>query len=798
MKTKTPLKVICVISVLLVFASLSWAAGKCPKCGKIWNQPFARDFTQCPEDGTKLVEIEKTSEKQEGETVRAISIKKVEKQFSNYYRRKVALCVGINNYPHFPTLEYAVKDAQTIAGVLKGHDFDEVVLLTDSRAGKNKIVNELLRIKAETNKDDLVVFYFAGHGATDKDHEGKDQGYLLAADTKDKNIRDTGISMGLFKDISETMSAKHILFLVDSCYSGYGLTRTVGTKSFEPGDDIRQYLQTITGARAVELLTAGGKDELAHERQGHGIFTSFLLDALEGKTTHADDGVITALEIASYIKQNVIRETRGKQSPAFGYLLGNGDVAFITGRQPKAAVQEQKPLTIAEIEALYKEALALEEKGDYQTAETRMNMAYVHYRRLPSPDEATLIKYLKLIGTLSREMQKNDMAIYYGNELLGTSKEILDHALAYNSIGGAYRAKGEYDRAIGYYQKSLKIYLDKLGPDHPDVAASYNNIGDSYDSKGEYDRAIENFQKSLKIRLDKLGPDHPYVAASYGNIGNVYDSKGEYDRSIEYYQKSLKIFLDKLGPDHPDVAASYNNIGNAYRAKGEYERAIGYYQKSLKIYLDKLGPDHPDVAGNYYNIGGAYRAKGEYDRSIEYFQKSLKIQLAKLGPDHPNVAASYGNIGIAYVQKGEYDRSIEYYQKSLKIKLDKLGPDHPDVAASYGNIGNAYYHKGEYDRAIEYHRKSLKIWLDKLGPDHPYVAASNFNLGLAYAQKGVNDRAIEYYQKSLKILLDKLGSEHPQTKAVQKVLDSLSSAPLPEQSQAGAAKTRVKKSGKKR
>ncbi|MCG2830821.1 MAG: tetratricopeptide repeat protein, partial [Desulfobacteraceae bacterium] len=64
-----------------------------------------------------------------------------------------------------------------------------------------------------------------------------------------------------------------------------------------------------------------------------------------------------------------------------------------------------------------------------------------------------------------------------------------DYGEAYNNIGAAYRSKGEYDRAIEYYQKALEIGIKKLGPEHPNVAGAYNNIGLAYDNKGEYDRA---------------------------------------------------------------------------------------------------------------------------------------------------------------------------------------------------------------------------------------------------------------------------------------------------------------------
>ena len=111
-------------AILLLFASLLWASGKCPKCLKTWNQPWAIDFKVCPECGTPLVQIEKKQDT-DSETVREIFISRVEKEFSTIYRRRLALCIGINKYIHFPVLEYAVSDAQSMAGVMKGYGFDD-------------------------------------------------------------------------------------------------------------------------------------------------------------------------------------------------------------------------------------------------------------------------------------------------------------------------------------------------------------------------------------------------------------------------------------------------------------------------------------------------------------------------------------------------------------------------------------------------------------------------------------------------------------------------------------------------
>ena len=48
--------------------------------------------------------------------------------------------------------------------------------------------------------------------------------------------------------------------------------------------------------------------------------------------------------------------------------------------------------------------------------------------------------------------------------------------------------KGEYDKAIEYYEKALKVYLKAFGEDHPNVAVYWNNLGSVWEEKGKYDK----------------------------------------------------------------------------------------------------------------------------------------------------------------------------------------------------------------------------------------------------------------------------------------------------------------------
>ena len=77
--------------------------------------------------------------------------------------------------------------------------------------------------------------------------------------------------------------------------------------------------------------------------------------------------------------------------------------------------------------------------------------------------------------------------------------------------------------------------------------------GGVHHDKGEYDKALEHYQKSLAIDLKELGPEHFGVAISYNKMAYVYKAKKDLAKAKEYWAKAYAIRLKKLGPNHPDT-----------------------------------------------------------------------------------------------------------------------------------------------------------------------------------------------------------------------------------------------------
>ena len=246
--------------------------------------------------------------------------------------------------------------------------------------------------------------------------------------------------------------------------------------------------------------------------------------------------------------------------------------------------------------------------------------------------------------------------------------------------------------------RKQKWFVELIGPlttDYPNAATYRNNLGAAWNGKGNYDKAIEYYEKALKSDLENFGEDHPNVATYRNNLGATWKAKGKYDKAIEYYEMALKSDLNNFGENHPKVATRWNNLGEAWRAKGEYDKAIGYYEKALKSGLKNFGDNHPNIAAYRNNLGVAWNAKGEHDKAIEYLEMALTSDLKTFGEKHSNVATYRNNLGTALNAKGEHDKAIEHLEKALSVIQVRLGDDHPDTKTLKTNLRLAKEERAE-------------------------------------------------------------------------------------------------------
>jgi tetratricopeptide (TPR) repeat protein/class 3 adenylate cyclase len=347
---------------------------------------------------------------------------------------------------------------------------------------------------------------------------------------------------------------------------------------------------------------------------------------------------------------------------------------------------------------------------------------------------------------------KPDSAIYFAQleydfaKSKGLKKQM---SSALNMQGVSYFFKGNYPKAMGYYQKCLAIDNElgnKMG-----IARSFLNIGNIYSSQGNYTKAMEYFQKCMAIH-EELGNKKGIANLLIAN-GNIYYNQGNYPQALEQFQKSLAI-QEELG-NQKGIANSMHSIGMIYHEQGNYPNALKHYLKCLEIQEDLA--NKPGISASLNGIGNIYLDQGNYPKALAYFQKCLAIE-EEMG-DKAGMASSLHNIGVIYSAQNNYPQTLAYYQKSLAIEQE-LGNQY-GIANSLQSIGNIYHKESNYSKAFEYYQQCLEI-MKELG-NKQGIAGSMRNIGEIYKSQGQYQKALEYYQQSLtlnKALGNKKGLAH--------------------------------------
>jgi hypothetical protein len=202
-----------------------------------------------------------------------------------------ALVVGIDHYDHIGSLHGAVNDARSVHDVLERNadgsvNFSTPRLLAaadpDTAITRGELKTAVLELFADDS--DIALVYFSGHGSI----EETGGGFLCASDCQSG---DDGLPLSEVMTAAHNSRAKNKVIILDSCHSGV-------TGSTPRERDIAQVSNGTT------ILTASTADQYAMETGGAGVFTTLLVDALDGAAANLL-GDVTPGSVYAHIDQSL-------------------------------------------------------------------------------------------------------------------------------------------------------------------------------------------------------------------------------------------------------------------------------------------------------------------------------------------------------------------------------------------------------------------------------------------------------------------------------------------------------------
>ncbi|MCX6626719.1 MAG: tetratricopeptide repeat protein [Candidatus Solibacter sp.] len=629
-----------------------------------------------------------------------------------------AVIVGISRYRNLPDklqLQFAERDAQAIFTALispEGGNFrvENVHMLTGDKATLAGLRREIdTWLPSVARDDDRVLIYFAGHGFM---YQGK--GYLAPFDIDLDRIAATGYPMDqLGSVIGGKIKAKSKILLTDACHSGAITPEDTENLNSRFGD-LSKSLFSLTASRARERSF-----ESPDLRGGHGVFTYYVVQGMEGAADSSGDGVVTADELAEYVHTQVREYTTNQQNPTsdkanfdpdmllayvpskarpatapapkFGTLIFESNMdgveVFVDGKTI-GVLQKGMPVNAPGLSP--GEHTVQGVKMGYEPDGPRQEMVY------PGQESPVRIRILipRRRNKAAADLLQEGMKYYHKGNEQDYKKAVasFERALAADPtyyqaafyLGRTYSALFDYENAGLSYRKAIQ-----LDPDYLEAHANYGGI---LLDTGDVDEAVRQLNTVLQRE--------PAHSVALTLVAQAYRFKALYPQSIEAARKAIQI--------NPKTAEPHLWLADSLRLSGKFAEARPVYSEYLK-----LSDFDSKLAGklNYYVLGslvGMGRKKRVAERDIwndlhnmawygmcECERKSGNLDTAiaecqkALTYDAKDPFAHY-TLGLAFMTKAvksgsvaELDPALKHFQQMLD-----LNPDMDEASIARKNIAN--------------------------------------------------------------------------------------------------------------
>lgn len=594
-----------------------------------------------------------------------------------------AIIVGISQYESssIPTLNFAHKDAIAFAQYLRtkaGGNVPEqnMRVLIAEQATTAAVYDAMNWVLKTAKQNDLVYFYFAGHGDMENTTIYK-LGFLLTYNTPANNYINNSIRMEDVNNFANTLSTNtkaKVIMITDACHSG-----KLAGNDFRGNLLVGNQLRTAT---ANEIrITSCAPDELSNENEawggGRGVFSYYLINGLIGYADVFKDGFVRLNEVKTFMDsamQNdpILISNDKVQRPVIP--VNSNTKEFVVSVVDSAQMKQQA--TTAEImpapvmlnmeeqsfEGILNDVFQFLDKEDVSKFDSLSKMLTLPVAQYPS-------FFLKMYQQYIY-MQMED----------GSTKRLLSQTSKTAFLLQQLQNNNEYINEFNkkliflFHTQTQKVINDYLEGSEAELERRrYYNAG----TKG-YDA----YPIMLQLAMNLLDKDHFLYRAL--QVNRYYFAAVALLLKIPITQNQTPLIneafqlLNKALQLEQEAAYIYNALGVIYSYKTDFKKAEINYKKASEI--------APGWALPYSNLMSVYLQLKKQDKAAEMFEKAKALQ--------PTLQNIYVNDGLLQEQKKNYLLAEEQQQKSILLNSRHFLP--------FDRLGNVYLTTTQYEKADWY------------------------------------------------------------------------------------------------
>ena len=236
-------------------------------------------------------------------------------------------------------------------------------------------------------------------------------------------------------------------------------------------------------------------------------------------------------------------------------------------------------------------------------------------------------------------------------------------AAVWNNLGNLYQDLGQVEKALGCYQRSVRLWEKLVGGADPALIPPLNNLATLYAEQGRYAEAEALHERSLEIRIRHYGRNHTRVAIGLSNMAELLNRRGDTRRAEQLLREALAIWEAHPGAEPLAEGVALNNLATSIKDKREAEELL----LRANQLLESAAPGGVERIRTLTNLGLLYATTGRLNQAEPALRQALEIAERVWGPDHPELGSMLQDYARVLNRLGRNEEARQAGARSRQI-----------------------------------------------------------------------------------------------------------------------------------
>ncbi len=369
------------------------------------------------------------------------------------------------------------------------------------------------------------------------------------------------------------------------------------------------------------------------------------------------------------------------------YYLFLGRAFLEKAKRTPVGDQPPRHFTIAEVLRLSPAQLQQLKRDDLMRCSETVLLEAQRLNPLNTDHSANLGRLYRTWAELTGDKEKKQEYFARSLEYYRQATSLSPHAAhLFDEWGLVYFVMGKYQEAIAKYEYSLTI--------DDQYVNTYLSLGDAYMAINELDKA-----KGVYLKAAELSPRIPQV---HSVLAYLYGKEGKYGQAISETLRVLELTKDKrlVYNSYKNLALYYQQVGDLKAAMKAAQEALARAPESERAGLQSLiaqlaqggaTPESEVLVQQFLTEGETALNNRQWKQAEEAYRKAIGL--------NPNLAVAHSALAYIYAQQGRLEEAEKENLTVLKLI--------PGDYATLKNLAIIYRQMKRYDESISYARQAI-------------------------------------------------------------------------------------------